>query len=33
MNCIHQEECLNQYPNLNLLEYCVHYEDVEKKED
>lgn len=29
MNCIHQEECLDQYPNLNLLDYCIHYEDVE----
>lgn len=28
MNCVHQKECLDQYPNLNLLDYCIHYEDV-----
>lgn len=33
MNCVHQEECLDQDPNKNLLDYCVYYEDVEEKED
>ncbi len=33
MNCVHQEEFLDQDPNKNLLDYCVHYEDVEEKED
>lgn len=29
MNCVHQEECLSDDPNLNLLGYCIQYEDAE----
>ena len=30
MNCIHQEECLENDPNLNLLRYCIQYEDMKE---
>lgn len=29
MNCVHQEECMENDPNMNLLGYCLGYEDVE----
>lgn len=29
MNCVHLNECLATSPNLNLLEYCAIYEDIE----
>lgn len=29
MNCVHQEECVENDPNMNLLGYCLGYEDVE----
>ena len=29
MNCVHQEECLENDPNMDLLGYCIRYEDVE----
>ena len=32
MNCVHQEECLLDDPELNLLGYCMQYEDEEWEE-
>lgn len=33
MNCARLNDCLVSEPNLNLLDYCVSYRDVEYKED
>lgn len=33
MNCVHQEECLLDDPELNLLGYCMQYEDAEWEEE
>lgn len=33
MNCARSNECLMNEPDLNLLDYCVEYRDLENKED
>ena len=33
MNCARLNECLMNEPDLNLLDYCVAYRDLENKED
>lgn len=33
MNCAYLENCLIKEPNMNLLDYCVSYKDVEYEED
>nr|DAN25924.1 MAG TPA: hypothetical protein [Caudoviricetes sp.]DAW71485.1 MAG TPA: hypothetical protein [Caudoviricetes sp.] len=33
MNCARLNDCLVSEPNLNLLDYCVSYRDVEYEED
>lgn len=33
MNCARLNDCLMNEPDLNLLDYCVSYRDVEYEED
>ena len=32
MNCARLEECSEKYPDLNLLDYCASYKDIDYEE-
>lgn len=31
MNCIYLDDCLISEPNMNLLDYCLSYMDIENE--